>query len=202
LEGPGQLRLLAGAVYVDSPPAAAHRPFAVLTPLGPVQEIGTRFEVRLLESGEADPRTEARQLSVRVRDGRVQVTRSLVDRLPAGAGEVVHEAVAGERLDLPATGEPIRRSALSPADPLWSWTWRAGVGFAIEGATLEEFLTWYRREAGRPVTLGKSPGARAPGDIVLHGSVTGLEPDDALAVVCRSAGWQARRQAEGWFLTP
>jgi ferric-dicitrate binding protein FerR (iron transport regulator) len=170
----GLVRLAAGALYVDSPVPSRTPPITVLTPLGGVREKGTRFEVRLGPSS----------LSVTVRGGRVAIWRG-ADRA---------EARAGERLGLDAHGS-WTRATVSAADPAWAWTWGTGLGFAIEGATLERFLGWYRMESGRTATV--APAGPDPSDVVLHGSIAGLAPDAALAVVARSAGLTVRPGADG-----
>ena len=169
LPAPGVVRLAAGALYIDSPATARAVPLTVLTPLGGIREQGTRFEVRVRPGS----------LSVSVRGGRVAVWRG-PDRM---------EARAGERLELHAAGA-WTRTTISAADPSWSWTWGSGLGFAIEGATLDRFLDWYRRESGRAAIVAR--GGPDPSHVVLHGSVSGLAPDAALAVVARSAGLAVR----------
>jgi ferric-dicitrate binding protein FerR (iron transport regulator) len=181
LESPGRIRLSAGALYVDSPEGAEAAPLEISTPLGILTEEGTRFEVRV----------EGEVLSLRVREGRVALRH----------GRDLWHADGGQRLDLDPGGSP-QLSAWSPADPSWSWTWRAGVSFALEGESLDRFLAWYETESARPLRLLDDRARRAAPSIVLHGSIAGLPPDDALAVVLRSVGWRARAADGGWLLEP
>jgi len=163
------VRLERGAVYVDSD-AAPGAGVAVETALGTVREIGTRFEVRLAPAGGA-------ALAVGVREGRVAVA----------AGSAAHEVAAGERIELAADGAVSRRP-LAADDPAWSWIAAAAAPLEIEGRTLGELLSRYTIETGRPARFA-DPGLEAEAaGVVLHGSVTGLDPDEVLEAAVAGAG--------------
>ena len=94
---------------------------------------------------------------------------------------------------------------ISPADgyagditpqQAWQWVQEIAPSFAIEGRTLGEFLAWVGRETGwqvRWLDAGAAPRALA---VVLHGSVEGLPPEQALAAVLPTCGL-AHRLEEG-----
>lgn len=155
-----EIRLERGAVYVDS---QGTRTVAVHTPLGTVTEIGTRFEVRLLGSA----------VRVRVREGAVLV--------------VSHRADAGTELTLHADAT-VTRSRIASWGPEWSWVLKAAPPLRIEGLTLKEVLDQIVRETGWTIRY-EDPGlAASAGEIVVHGDVGHLAPDQALEVVLPGAG--------------
>ncbi|MEA2564218.1 MAG: transrane sensor [Acidobacteriota bacterium] len=166
-----------GALYVDSGPAAAlDDGIEVSTALGSIRDIGTQFEVRLLQRS---------TLRVRVREGRV-----LVDR----AGEV-HQARAGGELVLAQDGS-FRRAGIQVHGPAWDWVQRAAPPFEIEGASLADFLGWVSRETGLPWRLAgprEYRRERLPEEVILHGSIEGLTAEDALSVVLPASGYRHRR---------
>ena len=66
----------------------------------------------------------------------------------------------------------------------------------IDGRTLAEFLRWYSRETGRPVTISAGLASLEdirPEEIRLSGSILGLTPDEALVAVAASTDFEIRR---------
>lgn len=155
-----EVRLERGAVYLDSERTGK---VAVHTPLGTVTELGTQFEVRLLGSA----------VRVRVREGAVRVESHRVD--------------AGAELTLKADGS-VSRSRIAAWGPPWDWVLKAAPPLRIEGLTLAEVLERVARETGWTVRY-EDPGLAASADeIVVHGNVGHLAPDQALEVVLPGAG--------------
>jgi ferric-dicitrate binding protein FerR (iron transport regulator) len=155
-----EIRLERGAVYLDSEGTGT---VAVHTPLGTVTEIGTQFEVRLLGSA----------VRVRVREGAVRVAS--------------HRADAGTELTLQADGS-VARSRIAAYGPAWDWVLKAAPPLRIEGLTLAEVLERVTRETGWTVRYEDSGLAASAGEIVVHGNVEPLAPDQALEVVLPGAG--------------
>jgi hypothetical protein len=62
--------------------------------------------------------------------------------------------------------------------------------FAAEGRTLGEFLGWFERETGRSVAFAEPGEAATANAIVLHGSLRGLEPTEALETLAAGAGFE------------
>jgi ferric-dicitrate binding protein FerR (iron transport regulator) len=169
LLGATQLGLERGGVYIDAGSAAIQ--LEVLTPFGTARDIGTRFEVRLLASG----------VRVRVREGRVQLD---------GGGPPA-EATAGWELTRSSGGEIERRTiALTGAE--WDWVTRAAAPFEIEGRSLADFLRWIESEGGWRVAFADPALERSAGGIILHGSIRGLTPAEALGVVLPTCGLSHR----------
>jgi len=157
-----------GTLYVDS--GVEHgdgTPVEVRTPAGVVRDIGTQFEVH----------STADSLRVRVREGQVVLE----------AGDRAHHAEPGVELLLGARGEVTRRS-ISPYGAEWSWTHRIAPPFALEGRSLNQFLEWVARESGRRVSFADEGTASAAETVVLHGSIEGLTPEEALAAVLPTCG--------------
>lgn len=166
-----------GAVYVDTgehagEPTGEGDAIEIRTPLGVATDVGTQFEVRLIEE---TPGGDA--LRVRVREGLVLLTQ---DGLSESAG-------VGEELTLHADGSVERASVALYGDP-WSWAVQTTPAFDIEGRTLREFLDWVARETGQPIRYADPELAQAADTIVLHGSMGGVTPDLAPSVVLPGAG--------------
>lgn len=163
------LALDEGTVYIDSGGATGAPSLEVRTPIGVARDIGTRFEVRLLDEA----------LRVRVRDGRVQLMQS---REP-------HEAAPGEELTLDGSGTVVRR-AVPVFGAEWAWVLAVGRPFDLEGRTLLAFLTWISDENGWQLRFEDAAVERKAEATVLHGSIEGLAPEEALAAVLPSTGME------------
>ena len=169
LLAPDRVRLTAGAVYVDS---QGGRPVTVETPWGEVEERGTQFEVRLLQA-----RLAGEAVRVRVREGAVELA----------AEDRSWQAGAGGELLLTAGGE-LTRGVVPFHGHAWQWVQEIAPTFEIEGRTLGEFLAWVARETGWQVRWSESAAAPRALANVLHGSVDGLPPEQALAAVLPTCG--------------
>jgi ferric-dicitrate binding protein FerR (iron transport regulator) len=172
LDSARSVALERGALYVDSQGLPGGH-VEILTPLGRVTDLGTQFEVRL---GNATG-SAATDLRVRVREGEVRVDTE----------RGIHRAMAGSELVLAADGS-VRSAAVAPDHAAWRWAILAAPAPAIEGQTLESFLDWVSREMGLRWRLVAPQPERSPRLIVLHGSVAGLTPEEALEVVLTGSG--------------
>lgn len=165
------LDLERGTLYVDT--GTTDRPGAALevrTALGVARDIGTQFIVRLMGA-------DAQALAVRVREGVVAVER--------GGGSF--RAGAGRELVLHRDGRVERRAAPGHG-PAWEWVMAAAPGFELEGRTVAELLAWVSRETGWRVLYEDPKLAAAAEEIVLHGSLGELRPDQAAFALLPSAG--------------
>jgi ferric-dicitrate binding protein FerR (iron transport regulator) len=173
LDSASRLILERGAVYIDAGPGAGDSVFNIDTSFGSVRHTGTQFEVRVDESA----------LRVRVREGSVAVD---------AAGQR-WASRAGEGLIL-ARGRPPERHAIALSGPEWSWVSELAQPFRLEGATAPAFLEWVSREQGWRWEYD-TPSLRARVErIVLHGSIEGLTPEEALAAVLPTCGLTSRRE--------
>ncbi len=179
LESANALELRRGAVYLDTGPAAAlprrgasgTPALRVTTPYGVARDVGTQFEVRLLEDA----------LKIQVREGEVEVD----------LGGASHAATAGIALRVGVDGR-VAREEISAHGPAWRWILASSPPFELEGRTLGEFLEWVARETGWRPRFADANLEREVMGTVVHGSITGVRPDQAPDLVLPSSGLQYR----------
>jgi hypothetical protein len=164
-----------GTVYVDSDPQQSRGSLVVATPLGTVRHVGTQFEVRL----------QPASLDGRVREGEVSIENRTA-RLTATAGEAL----------LLREDRPIERRRIASSDPGWTWVTTMAAPFILEGATVPSFLQWVSREEGLQWEYADAAARRVADRAVLHGSIDGLTPAEALLAVLPAAGLTSKRQGD------
>jgi len=176
LLSPTELVLDEGRVYIDNPPATTprHR-LAVRTPLGTVRDAGTQFEAAL----------DGADLRVRVREGAVSLARA----------DGADETTAGTEMRVSPDGR-VERRAFPAHGPEWAWATELAAPIDIEGRPLGEFLAWVTREMGWRVSFADEALAVSSAGIVLHGSISGLTPDEARATVLATCGLTSRLTGE------
>lgn len=173
LFSPTVIELMDGAVYIATSDGSGS--FEVRTRLGTVHDRGTRFEVRL---GEAS-------LRLRVRAGLVEILHR---------GRVV-PARTGTEATVTSTGVHTRAVPVYGAD--WDWTASIAPPFPIEGRTLASFLDHLSREQGWTLRYVDTALGDTATRTVLHGSVEGLQAEEALGVALATSGLKYRlRQGE------
>lgn len=165
---PNAVELSAGAVYVDTGRESAR--FEVRTAMATARDIGTQFEVRILD----------RTVRLRVRTGVVE----LADRVRSVTGR------RGTEITLSAAGAVSR--AIAPHSTDWDWTARVSPPMDIEGAALSDFVARVGRELGWVVHYADPALAQEATGITLHGSVKGLSPREALEVAIATSGLEHR----------
>jgi ferric-dicitrate binding protein FerR (iron transport regulator) len=162
------IELGAGAVYVDTERESGH--FEVRTSLATARDLGTQFEVRLVDEG----------LRLRVRSGLVELTDG--GRRVSGRG--------GTEVMFSGTGAVSRPIAPHGSD--WEWITKISPVVEIEGLALSTFLDRLSREHGWTLRYQDPALAKRASQIVLHGSVKGLRPEDALDVAIATSGLHHR----------
>jgi hypothetical protein len=157
-----QAWLQRGQIYVDLPPGTATKsPFLVATRAGTVEHLGTQFEVL----------SNKQVVRLRVREGRVRL-RNETEQVIAEAGTELTATKAGvSRRSIPAYGRD------------WLWVAALAPDYEIEGRPLLGFLEWASRELGRPLKFSDAHAREVAERTILHGSVRGRAPLDALANV-------------------
>ncbi len=166
-KGPRHVELQRGRVYVDTGQRGSlQEPLEIVAGAAVVRDIGTRFLV-----------ARDGNVSVGVRDGRVQVTQH-------GAA---HEATPGEHLLVSMAGV-VTRSHRRPYGREWDWIVQAAPPPVVDGRTLEEFLTWVEREGGRAVRFADVALRESARHTVVYGSIDGLSIEDALRVILPTCG--------------
>jgi len=156
------LELVRGAVYYDGHDTALR----IDTPIGTVRDIGTRFELRILDRG----------VRVRVREGLVRLDRS--GRLDD----------AGPGSEMVATSGGVTHGQTPRYGSGWAWTERAAAPFALDGQTLSAFLAWIAREGGWSIQFADEALERSATSTIVRGSIAGLTTEEALSVVLPTCG--------------
>jgi ferric-dicitrate binding protein FerR (iron transport regulator) len=163
-----------GAVYIDSG-IDSRGAVEVRTTFGVARDIGTQFEVR----------REGGTLKVRVREGRVSLSRD---------GELLQLA-QGTAVTVAADGSKETGGVLSHGQE-WAWVQEVAPAFSIEGRSVVAFLDWVARETGLWVSFSDSEVERFAGTTLLHGSIAGLAPAEAPQVVLPGCGLEATRSGD------
>lgn len=159
-----QIDLLTGVLYLDAGAESSSEPFSVTSRLGTVRDIGTQFEVAMLDS----------VLRVRVREGAIEITDD--DRAVTVTGS------AGEQISMQIDGS-VGREAFSPFDPDWTWAETLAGTPEVEGQSLLLFLSWVARETGRELRFDAPVTEMRARTVILHGSAENLSPLEALDVM-------------------
>jgi hypothetical protein len=110
---------------------------------------------------------------LRVREGRVE--------WHARTGGFEHGGI-GEQLMIAGDGT-VERQAMPLYGEDWDWAAATAPGIEIEGLPLARFLSWAGRELGREIVYATPATAADVADIVVHGSIAGLTPGQALQAV-------------------
>jgi ferric-dicitrate binding protein FerR (iron transport regulator) len=163
---PTELRLTRGTVYIETAAetrSPASIPVAIVTPMGSVQHVGTRFEVQLSNAG----------ARVRVRDGSVIYSRQ---------GKAPIMLSTGQQLSVTTTASTLEAGPGS-ADASWEWTREIAPEFAIEGRSLYDALEWLGHESGLRVVYADVRVASQARRVTLRGSIEGLDTRAALRAV-------------------
>jgi ferric-dicitrate binding protein FerR (iron transport regulator) len=172
-EGDTRVRLERGSVYLDSGKHGTGG-VEVVTPFGTLRDIGTQFEVSLINAG----------LRVRVREGQIALMHRDV-RVAAARGESVSVARDGT----------VTRGSVPVAGPEWAWASAAAPVFQLEDASLTDFLDWVSREEGWDWHFADAAARQRGAGVVLHGSIDKLTPAEALDAVLPTCGMAWRLEA-------
>jgi ferric-dicitrate binding protein FerR (iron transport regulator) len=161
---------VAGAVYLESADRES-RSVTVWTPFGRASDVGTRFEVRLLDQS----------MRVRVRDGSVELGE---DRF---FGAEVRVADAGEELMLDKAGR-FERATMDDETDHWAWFSSLREPFELEGSTLAGFLDWISRDNDWQLRYTGGDVQRFARQNLLHGELEDLEGEAALDAILSTVG--------------
>jgi ferric-dicitrate binding protein FerR (iron transport regulator) len=173
--GPSAIALERGALFVDTGATrSAASSVEIRTAAGTARDIGTQFEVRIL----------AGVTRVRVREGVVQLIH----------GEKTHTASRGVELVADGTSVTQREAPAAGAD--WKWVSLAAAPYDTDGKSLSQFLEWVGREGGWEIQFSDEQLRRATSSIVLHGSIAGQSPDQALETILPTCGLTHRIEGD------
>lgn len=162
ITGAAEATLQRGLIYLDLPAAASRSALRVTTRAGSIDHIGTQFEVL----------SDDQLIRLRVREGSVRFS-SRTESVVAFAGT---ELTAGQ-------GGGITRRSIPVYGQDWQWAAALAPDYDIEGQPLLGFLEWAGRELGRPVRFSDPHARELAEHTILHGSIRGRDPMDALASV-------------------
>ena len=172
-----ELVLERGAIYLDSGLSPKRQPIRIDTPFGVARDVGTQFELRLLESA----------MRVRVREGLVEfdATSSINDE--------EFDITVGKELTLDRAGNSSQRE-IPVHGSIWGWTSDLAPTFELEGRTLDNFLKWISRENGWKLVFSDPVIELSAAGNVLHGSIENLYAEEALEAVLLVTGIDFRLQ--------
>ena len=162
------IELSAGAVYVDTESESGR--LEVRTTFGTARDVGTQFEVRLLDQG----------VRLRVRTGSVELNDGI--RSVSGRG--------GTEITLSSSGAVSRPITAHGIE--WDWTARVSPPLDTEGLSVAAFLERVAREHGWTLRYDDPALARDASAAILHGSVAGLSPHEMVEVAINSSGLHHR----------
>jgi ferric-dicitrate binding protein FerR (iron transport regulator) len=170
-----KVRLVTGKAYIDTRNSLSGS-VELLTEAGTAIDIGTQFEVLYQDQ----------HFRLRVRDGVVMLQRR--------GGEI--RSGAGEQVAIEPEGG-VRRTLVEQADPDWQWAEALAPTPEIEGRPLSALLDWVRRETGRNILYANREIQRRTEYTILHGSIEGLAPLDALRVMLATTDFDYRIGEDG-----
>jgi hypothetical protein len=180
LDSEASVSLDSGAVYIDAQ-NGSETGIEVRTAFGTATDIGTQFEVRVGDL----------VLDLRVRQGLVALAR----------GREEYQITEGVSVFIDTDGE-VSTSTIALYDPVWSWTQKIAPPFDIEGQSVMAFLDWVSSETGLSVRFENTEVERLAASTVLHGSIEGLTPAGAPAVVLPSAQLTAAEEPGAILVMP
>lgn len=155
--------LLHGLVYADSGQMDDRdEGLTIHTDLGSVTDVGTQFSVHYAEN----------EIGVAVREGRVDIAND----------DASYSVMAGDKLTVQEDGFT-RNSKVRPSDESWAWAVELAPDFEMESKSLLDFLDWAARETGKELIFTSSDARTLAKGTVLHGSVSGFTPIEAIQSV-------------------
>lgn len=179
IESRATLLLATGKVYVDTGSERVIGRMRVVSDAGTVSDVGTQFEVQY----------RPEEYRVRVREGEVLLER----------GKEQLRSRAGEQISIDGNGV-IRRTAIAAADSAWNWIHALAVTPEIDNQPLSTLLAWVARETGAAVRYSTPAIERRANGIILHGSIRGLAPLEALAAMLATTDLRHEVLADGTIM--
>jgi hypothetical protein len=170
-ESPDELRLAHGVVYVETVGGGSADAFVLVTHVGRIRHVGTRYGVQVDE----------RRVRVMVRDGEVRIAGVRGERLLQGGLEGRLDA-GGGYAELP----------LGPDAGPWNWMLDGPTRFEIDDRPLREVLGEVSAAAGITLAWPSIEVARDADLLVLHGPALAMAPRQALDAVLLTTRYTLR----------
>lgn len=171
-----EFTLLGGRVYADTGQFIYRNGgLRINTEFGVVSDVGTQFAVA----------ADSLSIGISVREGRVELA----------AGTDVHSARMGEQLTL-EQGQGASIGSLDTHDPYWDWIAALTPAFDTSNKSLLDFLKWAARETGRELRFTTDESRMFAMRTDVHGSVSGLTPDEALVAILSTTTLKYRIESD------
>jgi hypothetical protein len=94
----------------------------------------------------------------------------------------------------------VRRASVPVSGSAWDWALGLSPAFDVDGQTLGVFLQRLREETHWRFRFSPRSLESEVSTIVLHGSLSGLEPEEALEAALATSGLRGRRQHDGFVI--
>jgi hypothetical protein len=161
--GQNDVELVRGVIYVDRPHTVSESShLRVHTRAGTIEHVGTAFEVF----------TNEQIVRLRVREGQVRLRN---------AG---HDTIATAGTQIVANSDGVVSQGSFPVNgDSWHWVSSLAPSYEIEGRPLLAFLEFESRELGLQLVFSDAHAREVAERTILHGTVRGREPLDAVASV-------------------
>ncbi|MCB1674682.1 MAG: FecR domain-containing protein [Halioglobus sp.] len=178
------INLLEGQIYAsDRPQAATHNSLRIDTIHGSIRDVGTQFMVALL----------TQQTVATVRRGALLVS--------AGSAGIRAAAAPGTatRVVIAPQGR-LSDTQVEPTGAAWRWIYEGAPAFTLDGRSAYEFLQWSVTESGLRLAFASRAAERRARTTFLHGDISTLDPEQAVAPVLASTDLVAHRTADNILL--
>jgi hypothetical protein len=179
LESRARLSLLQGTVYVDTRGNVEQPGMLIVAGPTSLTDVGTQFEVRYRGS----------DYRVRVREGAVLLQRHAL-RL---------RGTAGDQITIDAN-DVVSSDKIGANHPDWNWVLSLTSAPDIDKQPLSVLLAWVARECGVEVRYANPAIERKATTTILHGSVRGLQPYEALQAMLATTDLQYEQLPDGTIL--
>jgi hypothetical protein len=123
---------------------------------------------------------------VRVREGEVLLQRGAAHR----------RGRAGAQISIDVNGIA-SSAAIAADDPAWRWVNQLVAAPDIDNQPLTTLLAWVARETGVAVRYATPAIERRASGTILHGSIRGLEPLEALSAMLATTDFRHEVLADG-----
>ena len=129
-----QIELIDGQLYYDADNANTENNMAIITDLGTIKHIGTRYMVNKLNAS----------LQISVRNGLVELSNE----------NGIQKLNSETQLEIDPSGNHSTK-LISAYDPIWNWTQKAAQPFASQNQSLYDFINWYAHENGYQINWNR-----------------------------------------------
>lgn len=177
---PSEIQLHKGQLYASDPEQKiGQTQLNITTPHGVVRDIGTQFTVQV----------DALSTVATVRQGSIQMITDSSDFQVEAAGG------SATRVSVDSAGQ-VHTAEVSASGEGWQWIYPIAAPFQLEGKSVHQFLQWSVSESGRELEFATASAELYARRVLLHGSASGLDPDQAVGPVLEATDLYAQIQGE------